>query len=130
MYLFQIEVISMQKKAFIKRLRLRTNLIVNMHVGQLTIQQHGNGTNNKTAVRQDGGLKKKRRRIYWRELWRKQNRSNIMYVISVGKNANLLLNIICRSLSYFPVLKVMGNGELCQSRWMFAKSAKMKLQEC
>lgn len=44
-----------------------------------------------------------------------------------GKECNLLLNIICRSLSYFPVLKVMGNGELCQSRWMFVKSAKIKL---
>lgn len=35
-----------------------------------------------------------------------------------------------RSSSYIPVLKVMGNGELCQNRWMFVKSAKIKLQEC
>lgn len=30
----------------------------------------------------------------------------------------------------YPSLKVMGNGELCQNRWMFVKSAKIKLQEC
>lgn len=37
---------------------------------------------------------------------------------------------VCDFWSYSLVLKVMGNGELCQSRWMFAKSAKIKLQEC
>lgn len=53
-----------------------------------------------------------------------------MYVISVEKNVNPLHNIIYRSSSYIPVLKVMGNGELCQNRWMFVKSVKIKLQEC
>lgn len=53
-----------------------------------------------------------------------------MYVISAEKNVNPLHNIIYRSSSYILVLKVMGNGELCQNRWMFVKSAKIKLQEC
>ena len=47
-----------------------------------------------------------------------------------GKECKSTHNIIYRSSSYIPVLKVMGNGELCQNRWMFVKSAKIKLQEC
>lgn len=54
------------QEGFYKRLRLRMNSIVNMNVGWLTIRQHGNGAKSKNAVRQDGGLKKKQRRIYWR----------------------------------------------------------------
>lgn len=48
-----------------------------MHVGRLTIRQHGNGTKSKIVVRQDGGLKKKQRRIYWRGIMERTKQMDV-----------------------------------------------------
>lgn len=94
-----------------------------MHVGQLTIQQHGNGTNNKTAVRQDGGLKKKRRRIYWRGIMEKTKQIKYHVCDFCGKECKSTSQYNLPQFELFPSFESYG-------KWRIVSKQMDVCEEC